>query len=347
MGRTPAFCEKNNGVRKGPWTTEEDQKLTDYIHKNGYGNWRTLSKNAGLQRCGKSCRLRWTNYLRPDIKRGEISFDEEETIIQLHSVLGNKWSIIAARLPGRTDNEIKNYWNTHIRKRLLRMGIDPVTHNPRLDLSSILSLSLYNPPQLNLPKIQPMIDPELLGFAASLLHFQRIQNPNLIHHDPLKEYYLGNTLQFQLNHYLVQDQTRIQEIPNYSPVNTPSCVVPFYSETSKLMEPNVHQFPSSTIYDFKPSQSIDILTCNSLENIVTLDDNYGYHMDPRLNFVNESSLTSSFLDSSAPSSSSTPMTLNSNSSYINGSNTTDREISNCSSLFKHEFQELLNSSVFM
>ncbi|KAM7258235.1 hypothetical protein ACFE04_013976 [Oxalis oulophora] len=126
MGRSPC-CDKN-GLKKGPWTPEEDHKLTEYIQKHGYGNWRTLPKNAGLQRCGKSCRLRWTNYLRPDIKRGRFSFEEEETIIQLHSILGNKWSAIATRLPGRTNNEIRNYWNTHIRKRLLRMGIDPVTH---------------------------------------------------------------------------------------------------------------------------------------------------------------------------------------------------------------------------
>ncbi|CAI9756525.1 unnamed protein product [Fraxinus pennsylvanica] len=123
MGRAP--CCGKNGLKKGPWTPEEDQILIDYIQKNGYGNWRTLPKNAGLLRCGKSCRLRWTNYLRPDIKRGRFSFEEEETIIQLHSILGNKWSAIAARLPGRTDNEIKNYWNTNIRKKLLRMGIDP------------------------------------------------------------------------------------------------------------------------------------------------------------------------------------------------------------------------------
>ncbi|XP_074378138.1 transcription factor MYB41-like [Apium graveolens] len=121
MGRAPC-CDKN-GLKKGPWTQEEDAKLMQFIQTNGPGNWRTLPQNAGLQRCGKSCRLRWTNYLRPDIKRGRFSFEEEETIIQLHRIMGNKWSAIAARLPGRTDNEIKNYWNTHIRKRLLRMGL--------------------------------------------------------------------------------------------------------------------------------------------------------------------------------------------------------------------------------
>ncbi|KAE8668488.1 Transcription repressor MYB6 [Hibiscus syriacus] len=86
--------------------------------------------HAGLLRCGKSCRLRWINYLRPDIKRGNFSEQEDQLIIQLHSLLGNKWSLIAARLPGRTDNEIKNYWNTHIKRKLLSRGIDPQTHRP-------------------------------------------------------------------------------------------------------------------------------------------------------------------------------------------------------------------------
>ncbi|XP_014520455.2 transcription factor MYB39 [Vigna radiata var. radiata] len=140
MGRSPCR-EEISGVKKGPWTPEEDEKLIDYITKHSHGSWRTLPKRAGLNRCGKSCRLRWTNYLRPDIKRGQFTEEDERTIINLHSVLGNKWSKIAAHLPGRTDNEIKNYWNTHIRKKLLKMGIDPETHKPRTDLNHLMSLS--------------------------------------------------------------------------------------------------------------------------------------------------------------------------------------------------------------
>ncbi|XVF10772.1 hypothetical protein REPUB_Repub07fG0211800 [Reevesia pubescens] len=128
MGRQPC-CDKL-GVKKGPWTAEEDKKLINFILTNGQCCWRAVPKLAGLRRCGKSCRLRWTNYLRPDLKRGLLSEAEEQLVIDLHARLGNRWSKIAARLPGRTDNEIKNHWNTHIKKKLLKMGIDPVTHEP-------------------------------------------------------------------------------------------------------------------------------------------------------------------------------------------------------------------------
>ncbi|XP_010240896.1 PREDICTED: transcription factor MYB39-like [Nelumbo nucifera] len=141
MARSP--CCDDSGLKKGPWTPEEDQKLIEYIQKHGHGSWRALPRLAGLNRCGKSCRLRWTNYLRPDIRRGKFSDEEEQIIINLHSVLGNKWSAIANQLPGRTDNEIKNYWNTHIRKKLLQMGIDPVTHRPRTDLNLLANLPQF------------------------------------------------------------------------------------------------------------------------------------------------------------------------------------------------------------
>ncbi|KAK1564540.1 hypothetical protein Q3G72_005321 [Acer saccharum] len=79
-----------------------------------------MNHDKGLLRCGTSCRLRWVNYLRPNIKRGNIAPDEEDLIIRLHTLLGNRWSLIAKCLPGRTDNEmIKNYWNTHLSKRSL------------------------------------------------------------------------------------------------------------------------------------------------------------------------------------------------------------------------------------
>ncbi|XAR54356.1 hypothetical protein NMG60_11029442 [Bertholletia excelsa] len=125
--------EKNNNksskLRKGLWSPEEDEKLMNYMLRNGQGCWSDIARNAGLQRCGKSCRLRWINYLRPDLKRGAFSPQEEELIVHLHSILGNRWSRIAARLPGRTDNEIKNFWNSTIKKRLKNSTTSSSTNN--------------------------------------------------------------------------------------------------------------------------------------------------------------------------------------------------------------------------
>lgn len=127
-------CEKKD-TNKGAWSKEEDQKLIDYIQKHGEGSWRSLPHAAGLLRCGKSCRLRWLNYLRPDLKRGNFAEDEEDLIVKLHALLGNRWSLIAGRLPGRTDNEVKNYWNSHLKRKLIRMGINPDKHHVRQSIS--------------------------------------------------------------------------------------------------------------------------------------------------------------------------------------------------------------------
>ncbi|CAL9203414.1 transcription factor MYB87 [Musa acuminata AAA Group] len=124
MGRAPC-CDKAN-VKKGPWSPEEDKQLKEYMEKHGTGgNWIALPQKAGLRRCGKSCRLRWLNYLRPNIKHGDFSDEEDRIICSLFANIGSRWSIIAAQLPGRTDNDIKNYWNTKLKKRL--MGL-PTSH---------------------------------------------------------------------------------------------------------------------------------------------------------------------------------------------------------------------------
>nr|GMD08458.1 myb-related protein Myb4-like [Ipomoea batatas]GMD10967.1 myb-related protein Myb4-like [Ipomoea batatas] len=90
--------------------------LRAYVLKHGHQNWRQLPNLAGLSRCGKSCRLRWVNYLKPGIKRGNFTNNEDQLILNLHKQLGNKWSAIAAMLPGRSDNEIKNHWHTCLKK---------------------------------------------------------------------------------------------------------------------------------------------------------------------------------------------------------------------------------------
>nr|AIT52320.1 MYB family protein [Jatropha curcas] len=105
-------------VRRGAWTPAEDDLLRSCIQRHGEGQWHKVPSRAGLNRCRKSCRLRWLNCLKPDIKRGEFTSDEIDLMIRLHNLLGNRWSLIAGRLPGRTPNDVKNFWNTHMRRKL-------------------------------------------------------------------------------------------------------------------------------------------------------------------------------------------------------------------------------------
>ncbi|CAA0824803.1 Transcription factor MYB48 [Striga hermonthica] len=87
-----------------------------HIQSFRFEGWRETGI-IGLKRTGKSCRLRWVNYLHPDLKRGKMTPHEERLVLHLHSKWGNRWSRIARKLPGRTDNEIKNYWRTYMRKK--------------------------------------------------------------------------------------------------------------------------------------------------------------------------------------------------------------------------------------
>ncbi|KAK4420503.1 Transcription factor [Sesamum alatum] len=331
MGRSPC-CDKN-GLKKGPWTPEEDTKLIQYIQTHGPGNWRTLPKNAGLERCGKSCRLRWTNYLRPDIKRGRFSFEEEETIIQLHSVLGNKWSAIAARLPGRTDNEIKNYWNTHIRKRLLRMGIDPVTHAPRLDLLDLSSL--LTSPQLNLSnllRLQTLLNPEALTLALNLVAANN-GNP-----DGLLQKLQENQTFLNSHHLQNQDNTAFQQPSQFTNIvsqETPSnlATTPSFPNQNQCIQGIMGHFPMNST-DHSNGQSFQ-------DNLTTATDlsSFFYGVSDQMKTdVSENSSFDSVLSSPAP--------LNSASTYINGSTEDERE-SLCSSLLKFEIPECLDLADFM
>ncbi|KAL5717178.1 hypothetical protein ACHQM5_010239 [Ranunculus cassubicifolius] len=205
MGRH-SCCYKQK-LRKGLWSPEEDEKLLRHITKYGHGCWSSVPKQAGLQRCGKSCRLRWINYLRPDLKRGTFSQQEENLIIELHAVLGNRWSQIAAQLPGRTDNEIKNLWNSCIKKKLRQRGIDPNTHKPLSEVENCddraqAAASGDHSNELNLLKGENSTEPKSPLVASdwfSIDGYSNVKNTTTTTVTPTKDFFLDRFINSQRN----------------------------------------------------------------------------------------------------------------------------------------------------
>ncbi|KAK9055393.1 hypothetical protein SSX86_026476 [Deinandra increscens subsp. villosa] len=150
--------DDETSTRKGPWTENEDFQLVFYVHMLGDRRWDFIAKVSGLKRTGKSCRLRWVNYLNPGLKRGKLAPHEERLVLELHNKFGNRWSKIARKLPGRTDNEIKNYWRTHMRKKAQEnKRTTSGSPSPSLSLSqcsSSSSICTSNPTFTSMPMIE-------------------------------------------------------------------------------------------------------------------------------------------------------------------------------------------------
>ncbi|CAI0379742.1 unnamed protein product [Linum tenue] len=241
-------------LKKGPWTAEEDAILLEYVRKHGEGNWNAVQRNSGLNRCGKSCRLRWANHLRPNLKKGSFTHEEERLIIELHAKMGNKWARMANLLPGRTDNEIKNYWNTRI-KRHQRQGLplyppniqtqqqqhfqhDLLHHNQHHQY--IHHKSFDTPPSsINTFSFQPYQLPSPTAIAPPNLH--------PYHHQAFAPHSSASHNAFQalpLFNYSQQQQQQQSYHPDYTPTNPSQS--PFTFQTKNLKQNYDHPSSAST-----------------------------------------------------------------------------------------------------
>ncbi|KAI3811405.1 hypothetical protein L1987_21127 [Smallanthus sonchifolius] len=248
MGRAPC-CDKAK-VKKGPWSSEEDAKLKDYIQKYGTGgNWIALPQKIGLKRCGKSCRLRWLNYLRPNIKHGGFSEEEDNIICSLYISIGSRWSIIAAQLPGRTDNDIKNYWNTRLKKKLLGRR--------KQSQANKLFGSSHDPKDGNGMETLSNSAIERLQLHMQL---QSLENPDFPHYDnppmwpcklnPIQEKMM-QTLQ------LVNESSNPMMMQNFTPA-TPKKVDEYYAQSTNPLQQDYSPMSNMMMTGIESSMGINI-----------------------------------------------------------------------------------------
>ncbi|AES71450.1 putative transcription factor MYB-HB-like family [Medicago truncatula] len=274
MGRH--FCSLKQKLRKGLWSPEEDEKLFNYITMFGVGCWSSVPKLAGLQRCGKSCRLRWINYLRPDLKRGMFSKQEEDLIINLHEALGNRWAQIAAQLPGRTDNEIKNFWNSSLKKKLMKQGIDPATHKPFINNIESLIKEEKEKPSMIMPLSHSQ--PQRILATHTMLESSHDYSESLLMSDLINHYNIGGLALTEASRIFLMNNPTL----DFDPLYYNSSLINYYQPSLLQFEQN--QFGNNSSYFFSSMPCL-----NSSEFSDNINNSVSKFSSP---LVNESSSNS-------------------------------------------------------